>query len=214
MDNIFSPNMIKTYITCPKKYYYQYIEHLSMPKSVLPFEKGKKIHALANYYLQRVKIDRIETALTQEEKRIWESLKQNPYYNMDYFKSEFTISTKLANYWLGGRIDAVVTQGDNYYILDYKTGQTPQNPEFDPQTMIYLLCMDKYLKNYDKLSFVYINLKEKNNYVVEFNENLKKQYEEKLSEICSKITQDKVFTPNQSQCKYCEYSKFDFPQGE
>lgn len=209
MNNSFSPNMIKTYLACPKKYYYQYIEHIIMPKSILPFEKGKNIHAIANYYLQGIKIDRIESALTQEERNIWEYLKQNPFYNMDYFKSEFNLSVKLSDFWLGGRIDAIVQNGEDYYILDYKTGKTPDNAEYDPQTMIYMLCADKYLKKYDNLSFVYINLKNKTNKVIKFNDNLKNEYEQKLTEICKKISTDTTYKENKTQCTFCEYKKFD-----
>ena len=50
--NNFSPNILKTYETCPKKFYYQHIEKISMPSSASAFEKGKKIHALANYFLR------------------------------------------------------------------------------------------------------------------------------------------------------------------
>lgn len=199
--------MIKTYLTCPKKCYYQYVENVSMPKSSLPFEKGKKIHALANYYLQNIKIDRIETALTGAELEIWELLKQNPFYNMDYLKSEFTLMLKLSDYWLGGRLDALVNNGDNYYILDYKTGTIPKDPEYDPQTMIYLLCADKYLKNYKTLSFVYIDLKNKQNYVIEFNEDLKAKYREKLLQICNKISADSLYCCDNKSCKYCEFNK-------
>ncbi len=209
MINNYSPNMIKTYINCPRKFYYQYIEHINIPKSQDPFEKGKKIHALANYYLKGIKIDRLEMALNQEEKEVWELLKNNPFYNMDYSLSEFSLSIKLDNYWLGGRIDGIVHNGDDYYILDYKTGQIPQNPEFDPQTMIYMLCCDKFIKNYNKLSFVYINLKEKNNYVIEFSPKLKTQYELALKEICEKITNDNLYEKNYSDCKFCEYSVLD-----
>ena len=95
MNTNFSPNMIKTYQSCPKKYYFQYVENINVPKSSLPFEKGKKIHALANYHLQKIKIDRIETALTPQEREIWELLKANPFYNMDYLKSEFTLNISL-----------------------------------------------------------------------------------------------------------------------
>lgn len=199
--------MIKTYLTCPKKYYYQYVENVAMPKSSLPFEKGKKIHALANYYLQNIKIDRIETALTDAEFEIWELLKQNPFYNMDYLKSEFTLMLKLSDFWLGGRLDALVNNGDNYYILDYKTGAIPKDPEYDPQTMIYLLCADKYLKNYQTLSFVYIDLKNKQNYVIEFNEDLKVKYRQNLLEICNKISADSLYCCNDKSCKYCEFNK-------
>lgn len=205
--NNFSPNMIKTYLTCPKKYYYQYVENVSMPKSSLPFEKGKKIHALANYYLQNIKIDRIETALTDAEFEIWELLKQNPFYNMNYLKSEFSLMLKLSDFWLGGRLDALVNNGDNYYILDYKTGAIPKDPEYDPQTMIYLLSADKYLKNYQTLSFVYIDLKNKQNYVIEFNEDLKAKYRQNLLEICNKISADSLYCCDNKSCKYCEFNK-------
>ena len=226
--NNFSPNMIKTYQTCPKKYYFQYVENISMPKSALPFEKGKKIHALANYYLQKIKIDRIETALNKQEKEIWELLRQNPFYNKDYVKSEFTLSIKLTplplgkgavagelvshadageGYWLGGRLDALVQTGENYFILDYKTGSIPKNPEYDVQTMIYLLCADKYLKNYNSLSFVYIDLKNRQNHVIEFTPELKTKYEEELYKICTQIDSDSLFKCNPDSCKYCEYGK-------
>lgn len=199
--------MIKTYQACPKKYYFQYVENINMPKSSLAFEKGKKVHALANYYLQKIKIDRIESALNDSEREVWELLKENPFYNMDYLKSEFTLSIKLSDFWLGGRLDAIVHKENDYYILDYKTGSIPQNPEYDPQTMIYLLCADKYIKNYDSLSFVYIDLKNKQNYIIKFNEQLKEKYEKELISICSLINSDSLYDCNKNSCKYCEYGK-------
>lgn len=232
MNTNLSPNMIKTYQACPKKYYFQYVKNINMPKSSMPFEKGKKIHALANYYLQKIKIDRIETALNDTEREVWELLKQNTFYNMDYLKSEFTLGIKLFPhltlgkgtvavaveaspkstntgevYYIGGRLDALVHNGENYYILDYKTGSIPKNPEFDPQTMIYLLCADRYLKNYNSLSFVYIDLKNKKNHVIEFNEELKNKYEEELYKICTQITSDTLYKCNEDSCKYCEFNK-------
>ena len=199
--------MIKTYQACPKKYYFQYVENINMPKSLLPFEKGKKVHALANYYLQKIKIDRIESALNDSEREVWELLKENPFYNMDYLKSEFMLSIKLSDFWLGGRLDAIVHKENDYYILDYKTGSIPQNPEYDSQTMIYLLCADRYIKNYDSLSFVYIDLKNKQNYVIKFNEQLKEKYEKELINICSLIDSDSLYACNKNSCKYCEYGK-------
>ncbi len=207
MLNNFSPNMLKTYEQCPKKFYYQYIEKLNIPKSALPFEKGKKIHALANYYLQGVNISRIETALSQEEKRIWNILLNNTYYRKDCLKSEFPIISKLGDYWIGGRIDAVVHDYDKYYILDYKTGSIPKNPEFDYQTMVYLLCMDKYLKKYESLSFVYIDLKTNKDCIIDFNQELKTKYEQKLITICEQITSDTLYIENSEKCKFCEFSK-------
>lgn len=210
IDN-FSPNMLKTYENCPKKYYFRYVQNINVPLSVLPFEKGKKIHALANYYLQKVNISRIETALTQEEKQVWNLLLNNPFYRKDCLKSEFPIMSKIGDFWIGGRIDAIVHDYEQYYILDYKTGSTPKNPEFDFQTMIYLLCVDKFLKTYDSLSFVYINLKDKNNYVINFNEKIKSQYKQKILQTCSTIAEDSFYQPSLKNCQHCEYSKICNP---
>ena len=205
MMDIISPNMIKTYLTCAKKFYYRYVEHLSIPTSASPFEKGKKIHALANYYLQGINISRIETALNEQEKLLWEILKQNSYFLKECYKSEYQLSCKTDKFWIGGRIDAVMKDNDNYYILDYKTGSIPKNPAYDPQTMIYLLCMDKMLKNYNELSFVYINLKENNNSLIKFNKETKTVYEKEVVKLCSTLTEDTLYKDNTTECKHCEY---------
>ncbi|MBD5402728.1 PD-(D/E)XK nuclease family protein [bacterium] len=206
--NNFSPNMLKTYEACPRKYFYQYVEKINVPRTSLPFEKGKKIHALANYYLQGVNISRIETALTEEERKIWEILLQNPFYKKDCFKSEFTLSVKVGDYWVGGRLDAVVHDYDTYYILDYKTGAIPKNPESDYQTMVYLLSLDKYLNVYEKLSFVYIDLKNMRNHVIEFNSELKEKSTKKIIDACETIQRDTLYKCNTEGCKYCEFAKF------
>lgn len=206
MDN-FSPNILKTYQSCPKKYYFRYVENINVPQFSTPFEKGKKIHALANYYLRGIKIDRLETALNEEETLIWYKLQQNNYFNKECYKSEFSLSALIDGYWIGGRIDAVVRDFDKYYILDYKTGSAPKNAKYDFQTMIYLLCLDKYLKNYNKLSFVYIDLKNNVDVITEFNNELRMEYIEKIKKTCDIISHDALFECNYSNCKFCEYSK-------
>ena len=205
--NNFSPNMLKTYQTCPKKYFLKYIEKINVPQSATPFEQGKRIHALANYNLHGIKIDRLETVLSEHEKKIWSKLLNNPYYQKDCLKSEFTLFCKVGNFFIGGRIDAVIHDFNDYCILDYKTGNIPQNPAGDFQTMVYLLCMDRYLKNYNKLQFVYISLKDDRNEIIEFNDELKSEYIEKITDICKKITEDKIYICKDKNCKSCEYSK-------
>lgn len=205
--NNFSPNMLKTYQTCPKKYYFKYIEKINVPVSFSIFEKGKKIHAIANYFLQNINISRIETALTKEEILVWNTLLNNEYFQKDYFKSEYQLSCKIDKYWVGGRLDAIVKDNDQYYILDYKTGSIPKNPEYDYQTMIYLLCLDLLFKEKEKISFVYIDLKNKNNYVINYNDKLKSEYKQKISSICNTISSDSYYQCNENSCKYCEYNK-------
>lgn len=204
--SIYSPNMLKTYEQCPRKFFYRYISNLNVPASSLPFEKGKKIHALANYFLKGVNISRIETALAPAEAEIWHTLLDNPFFQKDCLQSEYQLSCKIGEFWIGGRLDAVVHDYEQYYILDYKTGSVPKNPEYDYQTMIYLLSMDKLLNGkYESLSFVYINLKEKNNYVIEFNDKLRLDYQERIINICDKINTDTIYHGISSNCKSCEF---------
>ena len=137
--NSFSPNMLKTFEACPKKYYFKYVQKISVPQKSSLFEKGKKVHALANYYLRGDDISKMEKALGSDEKLTWEILKQNEFFQKSYVNSEYNLSCKVRDYWIGGRLDALMKDENNYYILDYKTGSIPKNPEYDFQTMVYLL---------------------------------------------------------------------------
>lgn len=207
--NNFSPNMLKTFEACPVKYKLKFNEKITVPQNPALFEKGKKIHALANYYHRGADISKLETALTQEEKIVWERLKNNEYFSKKCLHSEYPITAKLGDIWIFGRLDAIVQDGKDYFILDYKTGAIPQNPEKDYQTMIYLLCADKIIKDKNSLSFVYIDLKNNENKVIEFNEQIKASYETLLHRKCSQILATKEFEglENRNNCKFCEYAK-------
>ena len=116
---------------------------------------------------------------------------------------------KLGDTWIFGRLDAIVHDGDDYYILDYKTGTIPKNPERDYQTMIYLLCADKIIRDKNSISFVYIDLKNNENKLIVFNEERKNIYEQLLHTKTSQIIATKEFEglENRSSCKFCEYAK-------
>ncbi len=206
MDN-YSPNMLKTFETCPQKYWFKYIDNISLPQKSSMFNKGKKIHALAHYYLRGDDISKLEKALSSEEQKIWETLKQNEFFQKSYENSEYNLSCKVGDYWIGGRIDAIVKENSQYYILDYKTGQIPKNPEFDFQTMVYLLCVSKRFGN--NLKFIYIDLKNNQNHIIDFSTEKQVQYEEKIINICDTI---KSFQPldeieHVKKCDFCEYRK-------
>lgn len=203
--NNYSPNMLKTFEDCHKKFEYKYMQKIPMPQKSSPFEKGKKIHALANYYLNGADLTKLETALSEEENEIWQKLKSNSFFNKTYINSEYSLSAKIGNYWVGGRLDALMKDENYYYILDYKTGSIPKNTEYDFQTMIYLICAAKIL-NTEKIKFVYIDLKNNENKVVEFSNELKRIYETKLLSTLEKIHMEN-FESNYDKCKFCEYKK-------
>ena len=205
--NSFSPNMLKTFETCPQKYYFKYIEKISVPQKNNLFEKGKKVHALANYYLRGDDISKMEKALNSEELKLWEILKQNEFFNKTYVNSEYNLSCKVDNYWIGGRLDALMKDDKNYYILDYKTGSIPKNPEYAYQTVTYLLCASKMYG--DNIKFVYIDLKNNQNSIINFNSTKAQEYEKRITDICNKITNTQFSEEIEHSkiCDFCEYKK-------
>lgn len=201
---IYSANMLKTYKTCPQKYKLKYVERFSLPQKFEVFEKGKKIHALAYYYLKGDDVSRFETALTPEESTIWARLKANEFFNMQTYRAEFELNCKIDRFWVGGRLDAVVTDGaGNYYILDYKTGSVPQKPQEDLQTLVYLAALEAHLNGaFKSLKFVYIDLKNDKNYIIDSE----LVHPEIIEHICRQIESEK-FLPSEC-CEGCEYRHY------
>lgn len=213
MMNNFSPSMLKTFEECQQKFFFKYVAKISLPQRSVIFEKGKKIHALANYYLNGDNIEKMEKILTSDEKNAWESLKSNKYFKLNVLNAEYNLSCKVDKYWVGGRLDALVSDGQNYFILDYKTGYLPSNAEQDFQTIVYLQSADKLLKKkrgYNSLKFVYLGLKEGKEKEILLDESLKKQYEDKIVSTCKNIdlaVNSNVFQSNKQACKNCDYCK-------
>jgi len=254
MMNNFSPNMLKTFDECQMKFFFKYVEKISIPQRAKLFEKGKKVHALANYYLKGSDIQKMERVLTSDEKTTWDSLKSSKYFKLTVINTEYNLSCKIGDYWIGGRLDALMCDEEtvtwekgteeaksdestfglwpfafcsenpspitlhsslDYYILDYKTGRIPPNPEKDFQTIVYLLAVEKFLKTKKipckSLQFIYLGLKDNVEKSILLNEDLKKQYEEKIISLCQKIDlaiNSTVFSKSKDSCKCCEYGKF------
>lgn len=211
----YSPNMLKTFKSCPLKYKFKYIDRISLPQKASFFEKGKKVHALANYYLKGDDISKFEPTLNENEKIAWNNLKSNEFFSYKYVNSEYNLSCKIGDYWIGGRLDAIVKKHKNesktYYILDYKTGSIPKNPEYDYQTMVYLLCLSSapFITPQDEIKFVYIDLKNNQNCVIDFTQEKKVEYEKAITTICSNIENIQIpeNIEHQKMCDFCEYKK-------
>jgi len=214
MNYVFSPNMLKTFEECPQKFFLKYVERVSLPQRSIIFEKGKKIHALANYYLNDFDIAKMEKFLTSDEKIAWESLKSNKYFKLNVVNTEYNLSCKVDKFWVGGRLDSLMINEGDFVILDYKTGNVPSIAEQDFQTIIYLLCADKFLSKkggYNSLKFIYLGLKNGIEKEILLTEELKKQYEERIIQICKKINfaiASNVFEINKEFCNHCEYNNF------
>ena len=200
-----SPNMLKTFTECPKKFEFRYIKNISMPVNDEIFEQGKNIHALASYYLKGEFIDNLENGLNPKEKELWNYLKGVKYFRFELINTEYYLSFKLGEYYVGGRLDALLKQDDCYYILDYKTGSIPKNPKYDFQTMIYLLAVKEFFKT-DKIKFIYLDLKKQEDFIVTFDKELEQEYKTKILSIIEKFTSQE-FNYDKNCVKSCEYSK-------
>ena len=198
---MISPNMLKTYELCPRKFYLRYVKNISMPVNDDIFEFGKNIHALASYYLRGENIDKMELSLSEREAAVWNYLKCIKYFGYEVVNTEYNLSLKLGDAFFGGRLDALVKEDDTYYILDYKTGSAPKNAKFDYQTMIYLLAVSKFFKT-DKVKFIYIDLKNKEELAVEYSPELGEEYQKRLVNAAAKINSDEI-PPKKTECK-CE----------
>ena len=203
MFQLFSPNMLKTYENCPKKFYFRYVKSISMPVNDEVFETGKNVHALASYYLRKENIDKMELSLDSKEKEFWFYLKGIKYFSYECINTEYNLSVKLGDKFFGGRLDALVKDNDKYYILDYKTGSAPKNAQYDYQTMIYLLAVRAFF-NTDNVSFVYLDLKNKTEVKIDLTLELVKEYESRLRNILDKILSED-FSKKKQEC-VCEYN--------
>ena len=203
MFQSFSPNMLKTFEQCPKKFHFKYVKKIGMPMNDDIFEFGKNIHAIASYYLRKENITKMEESLTEEEKKIWFYLKNIEYFSYETINTEYNLSFKLEKIFFGGGLDALVKKGDTYYVLDYKTGAVPKKSVYDFQTMIYLLAVREFFKT-DKVVFIYIDLRNKKEVQINLTKDLVKEYEEKLLITIGKIKNEE-FTKRLKDCS-CEYN--------
>ena len=195
--------MLKTYEICPKKFYFRYVKNISMPVNDEIFELGKNIHALASYYLRKENIYKMEQSLTERDRLIWEYLKSTTYFSFEAINTEYNLSVKIGEYFFGGRLDALVKNNDRYYILDYKTGSAPKNAKYDFQTMIYLLAVKTFFATND-VTFVYLDLKNKDEVKIDLTPDLVLEYEKKLTMIANEIGNED-FSYNLKKCP-CEYN--------
>lgn len=204
---IISPVMMKLFLSCPFKFYLKYIEGVSAPALDKNFITGKKIHALASYYLQKIDISDFLNSLSEKESAYFNNLINCKYFNYEMVATEKNISLKLGQFWIGGRIDAIVKDDGNYYILDYKTGGVSDDMTYDAQTMVYMLACREFYKQFESLSFVYIDLKNNKEVVIPLTSDLKKEYETKILEICDNITNfSRQKFKKRPDCS-CEYQK-------
>lgn len=201
--------MLKTFNECPRKFNFKYLQDIQMPVNDEIFEFGKNIHALASYYLKKENIDKMEKSLTPKELEVWTYLKTCKYFGYEVINTEYNLAVKIGKHFFGGRLDALVKDENKYYILDYKTGSAPKNAKFDYQTMIYILCVKEFFKT-NNITFVYIDLKHKEDVIIPFSIETEEDYINRLLEISNKIDNYES-APKKSECNNNDNTIYSYP---
>ena len=199
----FSPNMLKTYELCQRKFHFRYVKNINMPTNDDVFEFGKNIHALASYFLREENIEKMEKALSAREAEVWQYLKSLKYFGYEVVNTEYNLAVRVGTHFFGGRLDALVKDGEMYYILDYKTGSAPKNSKYDFQTMIYILAVQEFFKT-ENVTFVYLDLKNRDEVKIVLTPELKEEYRQRLIEIAKKIEAGEL--PAKKEGCTCDYS--------
>ena len=203
---IYSPQMLNTFQECPVKYQYRFVKNIIAPTLDSKFLVGKNIHALASYYLKAQDISMYE--LNDNEVMMWNNLKGCKYFSYSTQMVESTVACNVSGNWIGGRLDALVAKDEDYYILDYKTGEIPNNAKYNYQTIVYLMSCDKLISNYKSLNFVYLNVRTGEEEIITFSDTLNQEYEDKLTNIINDIVKLSVPIPHKNQqCLRCSYAK-------
>lgn len=198
--------MLNTFQECPVKYYYRFVKNIIAPTLDSNFLVGKNIHALASYYLKAQDISMYE--LNDNEVMMWNNLKGCKYFSYSTKMVESTVACNVSGNWIGGRLDALVAKDEDYYILDYKTGEIPNNAKYNYQTIVYLMSCDKLISNYKSLNFVYLNVRTGEEEIITFSDTLNQEYEDKLTNIINDIVKLSVPIPHKNQqCLRCSYAK-------
>ena len=198
--------MLNTFQECPVKYYYRFVKNIIAPTLDSKFLVGKNIHALASYYLKAQDISMYE--LNDNEVMMWNNLKGCKYFSYSTQMVESTVACNVSGNWIGGRLDALVAKDEDYYILDYKTGEIPNNAKYNYQTIVYLMSCDKLISNYKSLNFVYLNVRTGEEEIITFSDTLNQEYEDKLTNIINDIVKLSVPIPHKNQqCLRCSYAK-------
>ena len=149
-----SATSLKTFLECPRKYYYRYIMHIKsheIPQDFpTEYQIGLDLHeALKNVYLKKTafsdkhelhreiykELERISgsSSLEAYQLKLWNkklsSFVENEIARFDegtkVLECEKALTCNFAGMELTGQIDRIDTQENGLYVLDYKSGKYP-----------------------------------------------------------------------------------------
>jgi CRISPR/Cas system-associated exonuclease Cas4 (RecB family) len=215
----YSQSSLGTYIECPRKFRYKYIEGWKENIESGLKEKiklGIDFHILAERYFNGID-DYFYVKDPQLLKWI-NTLKDNFSENFNY-KSEYEIKLNLNNIKIMAKYDLLVIKDDTIGIIDFKTNENLyKNLDISNsiQAQLYLLILAKSVKKIFlnakleniSMEFFQLNFPKDKKKIKIKKKNLEK-IEKNIFNLIKKIKKDKVFlkTENHKTCENCGFKE-------
>ncbi len=218
----FSQNSLKVFKLCPLKFKQIYMDNMRWSTNSEVFQRGISFHLLAQRYFSGIEPG--EEYIEDEELKLW-FLNLKAQYPIDkdkLYKPEFELRLRL-DFPLQAKYDLLVVEEDSIHIIDWKTNRAKMNRDemkYDLQTLVYLYILGKslaYLNKEDiKTDRIFMHYwqasYDKDIISIPYNEVLKKEYKEILSNLIEEIYNfdfDNIKEDrNRTHCKRCELKYF------
>lgn len=206
---MISPSKLNTFIECPYKYFLIYVKNVK-PIHKLSYDFGSKIHSIISRYYQLIPDSivpgEIPSYLSKAAKEYGELDSATEIYLRNFVRFEenrlsWNISSKpvaiekrYVKDSFEGTVDAVFRRGNEYVIVDWKTGfhSDVYNEKIAIQGMIYL-----YITGASRVYFVYLRTGEV--FEVKFDYGFLNPYLEKFKQASYSRVEGE-------HCKTCEVS--------
>ena len=215
-----SYSKITSFISCPLKYNFQYIEKLEGdPASSSSAQLGKYIHEVLEHYREGLDINEVaklfenKYTIADEEKAVIPRLLENardhyaPYAGK-HFESELKLEHKVSeDYTINGIIDKLyhIVDDGKFAIVDFKTGRTKTDNSLQMKFYIYLLWKSREVHP-SKITCKVYYLRTKQTVTYEYDEDTMREFEGWLMTMCELVEKVEKFNHNfSSACSYCQY---------
>jgi len=142
-----SPDALKTYQRCAKKFEYQKVRELQWPSDIRHFDLGQDVHKLMEYQARGLDCTQLVASATPDVRWCYEQLMKHPAGNWPVVANEWGFLVPVESkqtHWLTGRMDRIALNPETgkLWIIDWKTGTAaPRFPEADWQTIVYLYAL-------------------------------------------------------------------------
>lgn len=148
---MISPDHLKNWSRCQKKFQYQYIDRLNWPTDQKNFGLGRDVHKLMDYNARGLDLTQMMDVAEPNVRNCTERLINSEWGQLPVVASEwafhvpfYNIADRKKPVWLTGRVDRISRDGDRLIIIDWKTGTAaPKNPDKDWQTIVYCYALSR-----------------------------------------------------------------------